>query len=577
MDIPSGRFGRIGNAGGDFEVFDVNGDKLPDVVTALAAHGFGLAWYEQKKGAPGAESTWVEHMIMGDFARQNPGGVTFTELHALTIADMDGDGMKDIVTGKRMWAHEESYTDPDPMGPAVLYWFSTIRDPKAAGGARFVPEMIHNRSGVGSMVLTADLNKDGATDVMAGTNRGGLSSGVFQQSLLLPDDRSKRCPWHCGCRRSGRVADARSSRAHEALRRPAGARQRQLRAATGRDRRLSRPERIRQEHHRQHGRRPARAERRVDLARRPHACRDDPIALQARIGYVPEEPYLYTHLTAAEYLTLVGRLRGMPPRRSRRESPELLQLFQLHDSRYRTMAAFSKGMRQRVLLAAALLHNPDLLVLDEPFSGLDVNAGLLFRALLGLLAAEGRMILFSTHRFDMVEKLCSRVVMLSSGRIVAEHASPHLASDGRFARRDLLPGDGAGRLPPLARRNPRHHPSITMRALLDDRPWYQLRTHFFRRLFDFGLLSDAGSDAFRRVLIGLTAVVLSFGLLLTRMYLGKYTALAEKYHDWGTGYQLNREPFRCGSWRRRSGARVPDVDRWLRRGARQQLTLSRRD
>ena len=85
------------------------------------------------------------------------------------------------------------------------------------------------------------------------------------------------------------------------------------------------------------------------------------------------------------------------------------------------MAAYSKGMRQRVLLAAALMHNPDLLVLDEPFSGLDVNAGLLFRALLGLLATDGRMILFSTHRFDMVEKLCSRVVILSSGRLVAEH------------------------------------------------------------------------------------------------------------------------------------------------------------
>src|SRR5262249_39914726 len=82
--------------------------------------------------------------------------------------------------------------------------------------------------------------------------------------------------------------------------------------------------------------------------------------------------------------------------------------------------AYSKGMRQRVLLAAALLHNPELLVLDEPFSGLDVTAGLLFRSLLGLLAAEGRMVFFSTHRFDMVEKLCSRVIILSAGRIVAE-------------------------------------------------------------------------------------------------------------------------------------------------------------
>jgi hypothetical protein len=166
-------FGRNGNAGGEFEVYDVNGDKVNDIVTALAAHGFGLAWYEQKKGAAGAESTWVEHMIMNDFASNNAGGVTFTELHALTAADIDGDGIKDIVTGKRHWAHEESYTDPDPMGPAVLYWYRTVRDPRAPGGARFVPELVHNRSGVGSMVQTADLNKDGAPDIMVGSNTGG--------------------------------------------------------------------------------------------------------------------------------------------------------------------------------------------------------------------------------------------------------------------------------------------------------------------------------------------------------------------------------------------------------------------
>jgi len=147
---------------------------------------------------------------------------------------------------------------------------------------------------------------------------------------------------------------------------------------------------------------------------------DDPIAFKRRIGYVPEEPYLYTHLTATEYLTLVGRLRGIPDRQLGKTIIRLLQLFLLHDSRYIAMTAFSKGMRQRVLLAAALMHNPDVLVLDEPFSGLDVNASLLMRTLLGLFVAEGRMILFSTHRFDMVEKLCSRVVILSRGRLVAE-------------------------------------------------------------------------------------------------------------------------------------------------------------
>jgi ABC-2 type transport system ATP-binding protein len=148
---------------------------------------------------------------------------------------------------------------------------------------------------------------------------------------------------------------------------------------------------------------------------------DDPIGYKRRIGYVPEEPHLYTHLTAIEYLMLVGRLRGLSERTLAEKIPALLKLLVLWDSRYATMAAYSKGMRQRVLLAAALMHNHDLLVLDEPFSGLDVTASLLFRTLLRMFAAGDRMVLFSTHRFDMVEKLCSRVVILSRGRVAAEH------------------------------------------------------------------------------------------------------------------------------------------------------------
>ena len=148
---------------------------------------------------------------------------------------------------------------------------------------------------------------------------------------------------------------------------------------------------------------------------------NDPIGYKRRIGYVPEEPHLYTHLTAIEYLMLVGRLRGLSERTLAEKIPALLKLLLLWDSRYATMAAYSKGMRQRVLFAAALMHNPDLLVLDEPFSGLDVTASLLFRTLLRMFAAGDRMVLFSTHRFDMVEKLCSRVVILSRGRVAAEH------------------------------------------------------------------------------------------------------------------------------------------------------------
>lgn len=157
---------------------------------------------------------------------------------------------------------------------------------------------------------------------------------------------------------------------------------------------------------------------------------DDPIAYKRMIGYVPEEPSLYAHLTAGEYLMLVGRLRRLPAQTLQTRVPQLLRLLQLHDSRYRSMTTFSKGMRQRVLVASALLHNPRLLVLDEPFSGLDVNAGLLLRTLLQMLAGEGRMIFFSTHRFDMVEKLCSRVIVLSSGRVVLERSVAAFARDG---------------------------------------------------------------------------------------------------------------------------------------------------
>jgi ABC-2 type transport system ATP-binding protein len=165
---------------------------------------------------------------------------------------------------------------------------------------------------------------------------------------------------------------------------------------------------------------------------------EDPPGYQKKIGYVPEEPYLYTHLTATEYLTLIARLRRLPHAAVQKKIPELLRLFQLHDSRYTTMTAFSKGMRQRVILAAALLHNPDLLVLDEPFAGLDVNAGLLFRELLRMLAADGHMILFSTHRFDMVEKLCSSALILSSGRIVAEYDVAVLGTPGMPSLEDMF-------------------------------------------------------------------------------------------------------------------------------------------
>lgn len=151
--------------------------------------------------------------------------------------------------------------------------------------------------------------------------------------------------------------------------------------------------------------------------------RRDPVAYKRQLGYVPEEPHLYTHLSGLEYLTLVGQLRGL---RVQRQAEELLRLFGLAESRHSRMTSYSKGMRQRVLISAALLANPRLIVLDEPFSGLDVHAGLLFRHLLQELARGGRMILFSSHVLEVVEKLCSQVVILYRGQVVAQDSVANL-------------------------------------------------------------------------------------------------------------------------------------------------------
>lgn len=153
---------------------------------------------------------------------------------------------------------------------------------------------------------------------------------------------------------------------------------------------------------------------------------DDPIAFKSQLGYVPEEPHLYTHLTGAEYLIFIARLRSIPFPTAVNRAAALLKLFQLHEARNSTLTSYSKGMRQRVLLASALLHDPQLLVLDEPFSGLDVNAALLLRTLLETLAAEGKMILFSSHVLEVVEKVCSRVVILYKGKVVLQDSIENL-------------------------------------------------------------------------------------------------------------------------------------------------------
>ena len=158
------------------------------------------------------------------------------------------------------------------------------------------------------------------------------------------------------------------------------------------------------------------------------SIREDMTRWQRRLGYVPEEAHLYGHLSGEEYLRLVGRLRSMPRPVLEPRIEEFLRLLLLWDDRHEALSAYSKGMRQKILLAAALLHNPDVLVLDEPFSGLDTNSALVLRELMRRLAAEGKTILFSSHVLEVVEKVCTNVLILRSGEVVAHESVNRLQS-----------------------------------------------------------------------------------------------------------------------------------------------------
>lgn len=159
-DVPVG--------GAQLFAYDVNGDGLNDVITALASHGYGLAWYEQVRA--GGEISFKRHLIMNKTPAENPYGVAFSQPHAIDLVDIDGDGLKDIVTGKRFWAHGPA-GDPEPNAPAVLYWFQLQRGKDHS--VKFVPHQIDTDSGVGTQVMAADINGDRRPDIVMGNKKGG--------------------------------------------------------------------------------------------------------------------------------------------------------------------------------------------------------------------------------------------------------------------------------------------------------------------------------------------------------------------------------------------------------------------
>jgi ABC-2 type transport system ATP-binding protein len=137
------------------------------------------------------------------------------------------------------------------------------------------------------------------------------------------------------------------------------------------------------------------------------------------VGYVPEEANLYPFLSGLEYLELVGRLRGLPDRTIARRAETMLEIFSMKPHRHTAISTYSKGMRQRILLISALLHNPELIIFDEPLSGLDVTSAMIFRKMVAALSRRGKIIFYCSHVLEVVEKVCSHVIILQKGKQLA--------------------------------------------------------------------------------------------------------------------------------------------------------------
>jgi hypothetical protein len=166
----------FGNGGAQMVVYDVNGDGLNDVITGIRAHGYGIAWYEQVR--ENGNITFREHLILNKDASKNQYGVQFSQPHSLALADMDGDGLKDLVTGKRFWAHGKNGPDPESNSPAVLYWFKLVRS--ANGQADFIPYKIDDDSGVGTQVTVGMVSNQKYPDIIVGNKKGAF---VFEHQM----------------------------------------------------------------------------------------------------------------------------------------------------------------------------------------------------------------------------------------------------------------------------------------------------------------------------------------------------------------------------------------------------------
>jgi ABC-2 type transport system ATP-binding protein len=165
-----------------------------------------------------------------------------------------------------------------------------------------------------------------------------------------------------------------------------------------------------------------------------HDVCTEPLEVKRRIGFVPESGALYENLTANEYLEFVAHLHHLEPEPAQRRIAEMFELLGLARDADQRMTGFSKGMKQKVLIAAALVHNPDVLFLDEPLNGIDANGAALIKELMRQLAASGKTILFCSHVLDVVERVCHRIVIVSGGCAVADGTAAELAARTRTSR-----------------------------------------------------------------------------------------------------------------------------------------------
>ena len=156
--------------------------------------------------------------------------------------------------------------------------------------------------------------------------------------------------------------------------------------------------------------------------------RSDLLSFRKRLGYIPEEPFLYPFLSGREYLELVGRLRELPQKLLDEKIDGFLRLFNLSGAGDQSIASYSKGMRQKIVISAALIHDPDVIIFDEPETGLDVATTMMLRYLVRTLASRGKAIMYSSHILEVVEKVCDRIMVLHKGKVVADDSIERLRS-----------------------------------------------------------------------------------------------------------------------------------------------------